>query len=382
MLARRFEIFAERVGGQVWSNSHPESVTVSGFSRRAFLQATAVGAGGLLLRPAAARGQADVPDFPRLGRVVSGQVALRSRPDYDSPEVGRLYDDAVVPWFSEVSGSFRWSVNQRWVETEGGFVWASRLQPVLNLPNEPVTALRETSLGPGMWAEVTVPYVDVRLANPPARSPYLREAANPRLYYSQVVWVDRVEERDGRMDYRVNERYGYGDLLWAEGRAFRPLLDEELTPIAPDVEQKRVVVDLTRQTLSCFEAGREVYYCRISSGAKFDAEGNPVEKWATPLGPRPTWRKLISTHMSGGTTGGGYDLPGIAWTTLFSGDGVAIHSTFWHNNFGEPMSHGCVNASPEDAKWIFRWTLPQVPYDPGDVTVSMPGGTIVEVVEG
>ncbi len=314
--------------------------------------------------------------------MVSGSVVLRARPDYDSPEVGRLYDDAVVPWLSEVAGSFRWSVNQRWVETEGGYAWASRMQPVLNQPNQPVTALRETSLGPGMWAEVTVPYVDIRLANPPARSPYLREATHPRLYYRQVVWIDQIQEQQGRVEYRVNERYGYGDLLWAEATAFRPISDDELAPISPDVEQKRVIVDLTRQSLCCFESGREVYYCRISSGAKFDAEGKPVEKWATPLGPHLIWRKPISLHMSGGTTGGGYDLPGIAWTTLFTGGGVAIHSTFWHNNYGEPMSHGCVNARPDDAKWVFRWTLPHVPYDPGDKTVGMGEGTVVEVVEG
>jgi len=354
---------------------------VNRLSRREFLRGAAIGAAGLFIRPELAHGQETFPDFPRLGRVVSGTVAVRSSPDYESAEVGTLFDDAVVPWYSEVAGSFRWSVNQRWVETEGGYVWASRLQPVLNIPNPPVSELRETSLGPGMWAEVTVPYVDVRLENPPARSPYLRGAAHPRLYYSQVVWIDRIEVRDARTEYRVNERYGYGDLLWADATAFRPLNDEELAPISPDVEEKRVIVDLTRQTLSCFEDGREMYYCRISSGARFDAEGNAVEEWATPPGPHPIWRKPISLHMSGGTTGGGYDLPGIAWTTLFSGDGVAIHSTFWHNNFGEPMSHGCVNARPEDAKWVFRWTLPHVPYDPGDVTVGMPGGTIVEVIE-
>jgi hypothetical protein len=350
-------------------------------SRRGFLKSAALGAAGLLVRPNVGRAQAEIPDFPRLGRVVSGRVVLRARPDSDSPEVGQLYDDAIVPWYAEVAGVYPYSVNQRWVETDGGFIWASRLQPVANLPNAPVRELRETSLGPGMWVEVTVPYVDVRLDNPPARSPYLRSSPAPRLYYSQVVWVDQIAEQDGRIDYRVNERYGYGDILWADAQAFRPLTDEELAPIAPDSEEKRVIVDLPRQTLSCFERGREVYYCRISSGAKFDAEGNAVEKWATPPGPHPIWRKPISLHMSGGTTGGGYDLPGIAWTALFSGDGVAIHSTFWHNNFGEPMSHGCVNARPEDAKWIFRWTLPEVPYDPGDVTVGMPGGTIVEVVE-
>ncbi len=65
----------------------------------------------------------------------------------------------------------------------------------------------------------------------------------------------------------------------------------------------------------------------------------------------------------------------------FVGTGVAIHSTFQHNNYGELSSRGCVNASPEDAKWVFRWSLPQVPYDPGDVTVEWPEGTKVIVAE-
>lgn len=64
--------------------------------------------------------------------------------------------------------------------------------------------------------------------------------------------------------------------------------------------------------------------------------------------------------------------------------GVAIHSTFWHNNFGVWMSHGCVNATPEDAKWIFLWTEPSVSYDPGaeDISISGKNSTTVEVVEG
>jgi lipoprotein-anchoring transpeptidase ErfK/SrfK len=77
----------------------------------------------------------------------------------------------------------------------------------------------------------------------------------------------------------------------------------------------------------------------------------------------------------------GWSLPAVGWISLFVGSGVAFHSTYWHNNFGEPTSRGCVNCSPEDAKWIFRWTMPSVPYDPGDVTVGMPGGTQVRVVE-
>ncbi len=85
--------------------------------------------------------------------------------------------------------------------------------------------------------------------------------------------------------------------------------------------------------------------------------------------------------MTGGTTGGGYDLPGIGWTTLFSSNGVAVHSTFWHNSYGIPRSHGCVNARPEDARWVFRWTMPDVPYEDGDVTVAGMTSTKVLVRE-
>jgi lipoprotein-anchoring transpeptidase ErfK/SrfK len=111
--------------------------------------------------------------------------------------------------------------------------------------------------------------------------------------------------------------------------------------------------------------------------------GNPVDKWATPVGNHIVTRKYISLQMSGGATGAGYDLPGIAWTSIFATGGVAIHSTFWHNNYGDPVSHGCVNCAPEDAKWIFRWDAPEVFYDPGmlDVTVSGDKSTSVKVVE-
>ena len=83
--------------------------------------------------------------------------------------------------------------------------------------------------------------------------------------------------------------------------------------------------------------------------------------------------------MAGGTVSGGYDTPGVSWCNFFA-EGVAIHSTFWHNDYGVPRSHGCVNVNPEDAKWIFRWSTPTVSLEPGDITVGMPGGTQVDVV--
>jgi len=177
----------------------------------------------------------------------------------------------------------------------------------------------------------------------------------------------------------INERFGSGDLFWGPAEAFRPLTADEIAPINPEAEEKRIVVNIDYQTLSCFVGKNEVYFARISSGALYDAWGNPTDAWGTPIGEFPIWRKAISLPLSGGSASAGWSLPAVGWVSLFVGTGVAIHSTYWHNNYGEPSSRGCVNASPEDAKWIFRWSMPVIPYDPGDVTVEMPGGTKVIV---
>lgn len=357
-------------------------------NRRGFLKLAALGPGGLaFLRWKEAFALGDFPDEGRLGRVNVGKVEIKARPDIDSQTIGTLYEDAVVPWLRELTGKNPYRTNQRWVETPEGYIWAPYLQPVQNIHNTPIKVLPEANGETGIWVEVSIPYIDVTLDNPPPRSPGFRDRQAKelplRLYYSQILWVDQVKIDDqGQAWYRINERYGsYGDILWGAAEAFRPIREDEITPISADVEDKRIVVNIAHQTLSCLERGVEVHFARISSGALFNSSGQRVDAWATPVGKFPIWRKLISLHMSGGTTGGGWDLPGIGWTSLFVGSGVAIHSTFWHNNFGEPMSRGCVNARPEDALWVFRWTQPTVTYNPGDKTVNWPGGTQVEVVE-
>ena len=358
-------------------------------TRRTFLKLAALGLGGLALRPMSRLFRLqDFPKSERLGRVFT-KIDVKVKPDFESETVGVLFDDAVVPWLHEVAGRHPHRFRQRWVETDQGYIWSSDLQPVRNAPNSPLKELPQSSLGQGLWVEVSVPYVDLILANPPARAPWLKyrlEIQMPaRLYYSQILWVDQMKtDENGQVWYRLNEKYGYGDIFWAAAQAFRPLTSEEVVPISPEVTDKRVVVNVYEkfQTLSCYEGNTEVYFALVAAGKKFDADGNLLEHSATPQGKFYIWRKQISTHMSGGTTGGGYDLPGIGWTTLFVGTGVALHSTFWHNNFGgELMSHGCVNMRPEDARWVFRWTSPVVPYDPGDVTIEGLTATSVEVVE-
>jgi hypothetical protein len=359
-------------------------------SRRDFIKLAGGAAAALALAPyRRALSLTDFPQGTRLGRLTT-PADLRSAPRIDFPSLGQLGEDTVVPVLREViAGTTDFNyIDQRWVETPSGYLYSGFVQPVKNLPNEP---LREMPAGKnGFWAEVTVPYVDFVLENPAPASPWLREAIQwgrpTRLYYSQVMWIDQISTSPttGAILYRVTERYGsYGDIFWAEGAAFRPISEEEVAPIHPDVDpaEKRIFANLNYQSISCREGEREVYFCRMSSGSKHDIYGNPIGTWSTPLGTHWTWRKSISMHMAGNTVGSGWDTPGVSWTTLFSGTGIAIHSTFWHNLYGMPRSHGCLNVAPEDAKWIFRWTTPLVSLEPGDITIEGQGGTHVTIEE-
>ena len=353
-------------------------------NRRDFINLSVLAAGSAILKPwTYSTLMEDFPEADRLGRIAVGRVDIKIRPDYDAPTIGIYYEDAVVPWIREVIGKWPFRNNQRWVETPDGYIWGPNVQPVNNLPNPPIEGIPDSM--DGIWVEVTVPWVNAIIDNPPARSTWWAYLAAknlpPRFYYAQILWVDQIKlGGDGKLWYRINERYGNpGDLLWAPAEAFRPISNTEMNPISTEVEEKQIVVDVTpsHQTLSCYEGASEVYFCRIASGK--EPFGTELSAYGSP--GFNIWRKLHSLQMAGGTNQAGWEIPGIGWVSLFHGDGVAIHSTFWHNNFGEPSSHGCINAAPEDAKWIFRWATPVTPFDVGDITVSGKIGTPVKVIK-
>lgn len=201
--------------------------------------------------------------------------------------------------------------------------------------------------------------------------------------------MDQVRSSNGFPEYRWNEGaeghgYGYGaygEYYWADGAAFKILTDQDVAPIHPDIDpnDKTIQVNLSRQSLSCIEGNREVYFCRISSGLEIDtATGLPSDKLSTPVGNLLTHWKIMSLNMTSGSFQSGYSTPAVPWNTMISGDGIAIHGAFWHNAFGEKRSHGCINVSPEDAKWIFRWTTPAVSLAQSEVRLKLPDhGTLV-----
>ena len=303
-----------------------------------------------------------------LGRVTILRTALHARPTPDSPQLGWKVLDEVSEVLREVIGKGTQYQNHVWMETSQGFLYAPDVQPIVYRPNAPVEAIADGR----MWVEVSVPYADSRA------KPRSEAAVRERLYYASIYPVSEViHDELGAAWYHLDEEKYTG--LYVPAEALRPIAPEEVTPISAEVEDKKIVVDLGRQSLSAFENSVEVFHARIASGAKLESEDG---KWATPPGTYRVQRKWIGVRMAAGDALSGYDLPGVGWPTIFiSSNGVAIHSTYWHNDYGIPKSHGCVNARPEDAKWVFRWTLPHVSYLPGEAVPELPGGTTVVVKE-
>ena len=66
---------------------------------------------------------------------------------------------------------------------------------------------------------------------------------------------------------------------------------------------------------------------------------------------------------TGDIASNGFDLPGVPWVLYITESGISFHGTYWHNDYGRPRSHGCINLTPQAAKWLYRWTTPTVAPD-------------------
>lgn len=107
------------------------------------------------------------------------------------------------------------------------------------------------------------------------------------------------------------------------------------------VSGRWIDVNLRAQRLTAYQGNTPVFSTLISGG---------LPATPTVVGRFKIYTKLRSTRM----TGPGYDLPNVPYTMYFY-KGYGIHGTYWHNNFGHPMSHGCVNMRTQDAAWLFNW---------------------------
>jgi len=298
---------------------------------------------------------------PTQGRIVFSGIPLYDAPSFLANKTYTFGKDEVVQVNGmDENGDLGNPFNGTWYKINGGYAYSGYVMPVETRYQKPVFDIPKA----GRLGEITVPFSDTRLA------PYIYAKRGFRLYYGSTHWVQKVivtrEEKSiwyQIFDFHLKKEFyvPYHDL--------RLVPNDELTLLSPDVpeEQKSIVIDLSTQMVTAFEGDKLVFSQRCSSGSKGTE---------TPKGEFKTYHKGASMHMTneGDSIEQIYNLPGVPWCSFFTGAGNALHGTYWHNDYGRPRSHGCVNLPSEAAKFIFRWTRPNVPPDtdylhlPGDGT--------------
>jgi len=161
-----------------------------------------------------------------------------------------------------------------------------------------------------------------------------------------LVSILGQEAVEGRAWYQIAPgQYVHGGYIRAVTATARPL------GVAPG--EKWVAVNLSQQTLAAYEGDRMVFATLVSTG---------LPGTRTPEGLFRIWAKVVTGKMSGGSVESGdyYYLQDVPWTMYFHG-GYGLHGAYWHDDFGNARSRGCINLSPRDARWLFEWTSPPLP---------------------
>jgi hypothetical protein len=124
---------------------------------------------------------------------------------------------------------------------------------------------------------------------------------------------------------------------------------------------KWIEVNLEHQTLVAYDGDRPAYVTLISSG-RVKRRGDEDHDHHTPTGVFRIREKHITNTMDGDGTvvDGPYSIEDVPYVQYFWRS-FAFHTAFWHDNFGRTKSHGCVNMSPADSRWLFNWTTPGLP---------------------
>ena len=337
------------------------------FSRRDFLKVSSAGLLGLFLADLRLE-RVLAAQIPMQGRSTMSGIEVFSEPFFHANKMYLLRRDEVVAVTGADEGDKGYGnpFNSIWYRVNNeGYTYSGWLQPVGKLHHKPIFNIQEG----GVLGKITVPFSDTR------RTSSIFADRGYRVYYSTTHWItDTVVNRDEKsIWYKIYDRLTR-ESYFVPSHDMRVIPPNEFNALSSELpeEKKCIYVDLATQTVTAFESEKPVLVARCSSGA---------QGTGTPLGEFRTYHKGPSIHMTnqGDGTENTYHLPGVPWVSFFTGTGVAFHGTYWHNDYGRPSSRGCVNLTPDDAKFIYRWTQPVIPI--GTPYLNQPGeGTLVKVV--
>jgi lipoprotein-anchoring transpeptidase ErfK/SrfK len=334
-------------------------------SRREFLRL-----GGLTLTSLAFT--SFLPDFGQfddieLIRVAKDPVSVYKKPDDTSQIIATWPRDSLIHVYETVNSGTP-AYNPIWYRVFGGYMHRARVQQVRVHYNVPLSSAPKTKI----ISELTVPYTQAYRYNQ-------WEGWLPmyRLYYSSTQWITGLDTGpDGKAWYVIQDEADKNISYFVPAAQLRPIAPEEYSPLSPDVPagKKRIDVNLRTQTLTCYE-NDQVYFTTLVSTGALGME--------TPAGLHNIQVKLPSRNMSTSSPLADDVIPlvGVPWTSFFTSKGHALHGTYWHDNFGMPMSHGCINMRNEDALKLFRWTRPSASFNEiSQTTLDVKGyGTSVDI---
>lgn len=197
-----------------------------------------------------------------------------------------------------------------------------------------------------------------------AASAAARRARVARLPRHSAVFVQEVADTARGPVARL------ADGRWARAGALR-IQTPAAAPPGVDVSarQRWIDVDLDQQVLTAYEGAAPVYATLVSTGEP---------ETPTPAGVYRIWLKRVDQPM-GYAVSHPHVLAEVPYVQFFDHDGRALHGVYWHRSFGRPRSHGCVNLSFDDARWMFEFTSPALPDGWRSVGESTDVGTVVRV---
>ena len=317
-------------------------------SRRDFLKLSGYSLIGMTLPASSLAPQQD--EFSNLqGRIIDRIVWSYEAPDIKSPRKNLYWHDLVIPISNTTTGVDEAAHNRIWYEVEdGSYVYSGAVQPVRTTLNRPQPISIKGALG-----EVSVPFTDARLeADSQSDVVY-------RLYYETVHWVkaSAIHPLDESMWYCLLDDK-LDQFYYVPAEHIRLIPDLELAPLSEHVpsQDKHIEVRLDEQVVLAYERETLVFATRTSTGGR-----RRSGTYITPIGDFITFHKRPTRHMAAGDiASNGFDLPGVPWVLYITHSGISFHGTYWHNDFGRPRSHGCINLTPQAAKWLYRWTIPTV----------------------
>ena len=322
----------------------------SNISRRDFLKLSGYGLMGALLPNLSANASNDL--FDKLqGRVIDRTLWSYEEPDRKARRLKMYWHDLTFRITNSTVSEDATAYNRVWYEVEdGGYVYSGSVQPVRTILNEPQLISLDGTLG-----EVSVPFTDAHLeADPNSELIY-------RLYYETVHWVTASAVLpDGSIWYALRDDK-FEKQYFVRGEHIRLIPDEELAPLSAGIDNadKRIEVRLSDQLVLAYEKDRLVFGTRAATGGRLRSG-----TYTTPVGDYITYHKRPTRHMAAGDlAASGFDLPGVPWVVYIKENGTSFHGTYWHNDYGRPRSHGCINLTPQAAKWLYLWTTPTVPSD-------------------